>query len=165
MADIGVRVNRAALDLFRGEQGLPAALGALSEAAEVDFNGFHAGHIGMLNVAFELLEKATAPHYPTVHLYCEKVTNELREKFRRFSGKVRLTAEARVSQSRMDGLERRSQVLADAITEVLDGSRGDWGSGMFYDGAYEVSFGPVKPGGRNFVQTTKVTFEVCVSAD
>lgn len=153
------------MDRFRQDEGLPATVGALSQAAEIDFQGFHAGHIGILNIAMELHEKAAAPHYPAVHLYCERVSNDLREKFRRFSGTVRLVAEARVSQSKMDGLERRSQVLADAITEVLDAARGDWGDGMFFGGSYEVTFGPVKTGGKNFVQSTKVSFEVNVSSD
>ena len=46
---------------------------------------------------------------------------------------------------------------------MLEGSLGEWGAGMFYGGGYEVAFGAVKRGGRNFVQAAKVTFEVEVS--
>jgi hypothetical protein len=34
---------------------------------------------------------------------------------------------------------------------------------MFYGGAYDVSFGAVKQGGRNFIQAAKITFEIGVS--
>jgi hypothetical protein len=34
---------------------------------------------------------------------------------------------------------------------------------MFYGGAYDVAFGPVKRGGRNFIQVAKVTLEIGVS--
>jgi hypothetical protein len=34
---------------------------------------------------------------------------------------------------------------------------------MFYSGGYEVVFGPVKRGGRNFLQAAKITFEIGVS--
>jgi hypothetical protein len=34
---------------------------------------------------------------------------------------------------------------------------------MFYAGGYEASFGPVKQGGKNFIQVAKVTFEIGVS--
>ena len=36
------------------------------------------------------------------------------------------------------------------MTKALSASRGDWGDGMFYTGGYEVSFGRVKQGGKNF---------------
>ena len=165
MSDIGIRVSRAAMNLFCGDQGVPGMVSALSIAADVDTPPFHADQVQLLNVAPELAEKATVARYPLVHLHCERVTNQLREKFRRFSGKVRMVAEARVSQSRMDGIERASQLLSDATTEVLDASRGDWGNGMFFTGGYEISYGPVKQGGKNFIQVTKIAFEVDVSSD
>lgn len=34
---------------------------------------------------------------------------------------------------------------------------------MFYAGGYKVEFGPVKRGGRNFIQAAKITFELDVS--
>jgi hypothetical protein len=34
---------------------------------------------------------------------------------------------------------------------------------MYYAGGYQASFGPVKHGGRNFIQVAKVTFDVGVS--
>jgi hypothetical protein len=55
------------------------------------------------------------------------------------------------------------QLYVDAVTRVLDRSRGDWSEGMYYTGGYEVTFGAVKRGGKNFVQTAKVAFEVGVS--
>ena len=47
--------------------------------------------------------------------------------------------------------------------QVLDFSRGDWGDGMYYAGGYQVTFGSVKHGGKNFVQSAKVIFEIGVS--
>ena len=165
MSDIGIRVSRAALDLFRGDQGLPGTVSSLALAADIEAPAFQIDQVIVSNVAPELAEKASYAKYPVVHLYCEKVTNELREKFRLFSGKVRMAAEARVSQSRVDGIESNSQLLSDAVTEVLDASRGDWGNGMFFAGGYEIAYGPVKQGGKNFLQITKVVFEVNVSTD
>ena len=122
-------------------------------------------HLRAENVAPELAEKSVAAKYPAVHVYCEKVSNLLREKFRTFSGKAKLVAEARVSQDRLEGLEQKSQLMADAITAVLDINRGDWGQGMFYTGGYEITYGAVKHGGKNFLQITKVTFEIDISAN
>ena len=115
------------------------------------------------NVALELAERASAVLYPAVHVYCEKVINDQREKFRSFSGRVQMAIEIRHTQDRLDGLQDALEVYADAATQGLNSSRGDWGDGMSYSGAYEVSFGPAKHGGKNFVQVAKVTFEIQVS--
>jgi hypothetical protein len=163
--DIGIRVSRAAVDLFRGSQGLPSAVGALADQASIAAPEFHAHQITLTNIAPELAEKSVVTRYPLVNLYCERVTNQLREKFRRFSGKVRMVAEARISHARLEGVENTSHLLSDAVTEVLDASRGDWGNGMYFTGGYEITYGPVKAGGKNFLQVTKIAFEVDVSAD
>jgi capsid protein len=115
------------------------------------------------NVAAELAERSGTVKYPAVNVYCEKIANELKEKFRSFSGKVEMAVEVRHSQDRLEGIEEALEQCADAITSTLNASRGDWGDGMFYSGGYEVSFGAVKRGGRNFTQVAKVTFEVAVS--
>jgi hypothetical protein len=165
MADIGTRVSGAVLNLFRGGQGLPGTVSSLALEAGVEATPFQIGQVIVSNVAPDLAEKASYATYPVVHLYCQKVTNQLREKFRVFSGKVQMAAEARVSQSRIEGIETNSKVLSDAVTEVLDASRGDWGNGMFFAGGYEILYGPVKQGGKNFIQITKIVFEVDVSTD
>jgi hypothetical protein len=97
-------------------------------------------------------------------VYCTKVVNELREKFRTFSGDAQMTVEVRVSQDRLDQIETNLQAYTDAVTQVLDNSRGDWGDGMFFDGEYDVTFGGVKHGGRNFLQIAKISFVLEISA-
>lgn len=165
MSDIAIRVSRAAVTLFRAADGLPAAVGALSVSSGINVHPFHPEQVRMTNVTTDLAEKNMVVRYPLVHVYCERVTNKLKEKFRRFSGTVRMVAEARVSHIGLEGIEESSHLLADAVTEVLDSSRGDWANGMYFGGAYEVTYGPVKPGGKNFIQVTKVCFDVEVSSD
>jgi hypothetical protein len=115
------------------------------------------------NTAPELAEKTVGAKYPAIYVYCGRVSNLLREKFRTFSGEAQMAAEVRVSQDRLEGLEAQTQSLAEAVTGALDVQRGDWGDGMFFGGGYEISYGPVKHGGRNFLQIAKVTFTVEVS--
>ncbi len=47
---------------------------------------------------------------------------------------------------------------SQAVTRVLDTNRGDWGGGILFGGSYEVTYGPVKHGGKNLLQTAKITF-------
>jgi hypothetical protein len=130
----------------------------ITDAALVD-----AAHLLTQNVAADIAEKALAVKYPAVNVYAERIVNNLREKFRSFSGTVQMAMELRHSQDRLEGLQDRLELYVDAAMQILNSGRGDWGDGMFFGGKYEVAFGPVKQGGRNFIQVAKVTFEIGVS--
>ena len=117
------------------------------------------------NVAAELAERSATVRYPVTQIYCEKLTNRMTEKFRTFSGTAEMAIELRHSSDRLEILQDGLESAADAVMQILDASRGDWGDGMYYSGGYQVSFGAVKHGGRNFIQTAKVTFEIGASID
>ena len=144
---------------------MPAAASVMADLNGITLPVFNPHQVIAQNVAPEVIEKSKATHYPTVHLYCGKVINQLREKFRTFSGEAHMSIEVRLSQDRLDGLETMLQVYTDAVTRVLEQSRGDWGDGVFYCGGYEIAYGPVKHGGRNFLQIAKVTFVTEISTN
>jgi hypothetical protein len=115
------------------------------------------------NIAPEIADRSNTVQYPTANVYCEKIVNTQVEKFRAFSGAIHLAIDLRYSEDRVDHVQIKLETYADAVMGVLDVSSGDWGGGMFYGGGYQVAFGPVKHGGRNFIQTAKITFEIGVS--
>jgi hypothetical protein len=115
------------------------------------------------NAPADLVERSMVVQYPAIHIYCDKLVNSLVEKYRSFSGSVQMAIEVRHSQDRLDGLQETVELYTGAVTQTLDGSRGDWGGGMFYVGGYQVSFGAAKQGGKHFTQVAKVTFEIGVS--
>jgi len=122
-----------------------------------------AGQMIEQNAPADLADKVVEAKYPLFHIYCEKLSNTLREKFRTFSGKARLVVEVRASQDRLDALQKQLELYVDAVTTALEGNRGDWGNGVFYGGGYEVSFSAAKHGGVNYIQAAKVSLEVDVS--
>jgi hypothetical protein len=142
--------------------GVNVRLGAI-EQEDTGLNAPGIRSIEALNASVEISEKTGHAQYPALLVYCDKISNALREKFRHFSGKAHLVVEVRYSQDRLDGLERNTQAYADAVCALLDDSRGDWGSGAFYGGGYEVIYEPVARGGKNFLQRAKVGFDVEVS--
>jgi hypothetical protein len=150
--------------VLTGAGGLPAAVEALVFQQGMTLDAITPEQIIAQNVTSDLAEQSTISNYPLVYVYCSKVVNELREKFRTFSGEAQMVVEARVSQDRLDQIESNLQAYVDAITQVLDNSRGDLGDGAFFDGEYEVTFAGVKHGGRNFLQIAKVSFVLEVSA-
>jgi hypothetical protein len=164
MAQTGSVATRKMVEfLTAADTGVGPAAAALAAETGVQLAPLPPANILAQNVAIELAERATAVKYPVVHVYTDRVRNLLTEKFRTFSGKVRTVVEIRVSQDRLEGIETQAQLYVDAITQVLDANRGNWGEGAFFTGGYEVTFDPVKHGGRNFLQMAKVSFEVDLS--
>jgi len=112
------------------------------------------------NVTSDIAEKSDEVKYTAVYVYCDKIMNTLTEKFRSFSGQLQMAIEVRVSQDRLEGLELNAQLYAESVTQTLNQIRGDWGASLFYAGTYDVSFGPVKHGGKNFIKTVIIKFPV-----
>jgi hypothetical protein len=131
--------------------GLNAAIAAVAQAESVDLAPVPTQQIFTENVSSDIAEKS------------DKIMNTLNEKFRKFSGTLQLEVDVRVSQDRLEGIDRISQLYTDAVTQTLSQVRGDWGQGLFYTGTYEISFGPVKHGGRNFIKSAKVLLQVNAS--
>jgi hypothetical protein len=154
---IGSAVTRKVLERLAGSPNDGANVGALTQG------GSAGPPLRVLNAAAELMERAGTTEYPAVTVYCEKVVNDLREKFRSFSGVVQMAIEVRHSQDRMDGIEDALEQQTDALTQALSASRGDWGDGAYYAGGYQVTFGRMSRGGKNFTQAAKVSFEIGVS--
>lgn len=158
-----IAANKFIEFLASPETGAAQAAATLAADSGVALAPLAAERIVNQNIPVALAERSQAVKYPAVHVYSDRVRNVLTEKFRTFSGKVRTVAEVRFSQDRVDGIEEQLRLYVEAVTQVLDANRGSWGEGLFFAGAYEVSFDPVQHGGRNFLQIARVMFEVDLS--
>jgi hypothetical protein len=160
---IGSAATAQVLQLITGPSGVNTGVGELTQG-EPDFTSLlDATQVRAQNAAADMAERALGVKYPAVNVYCEKIVNDLKEKFQTFSGHVQMAIELRQSQDRLEGIEDSLEVYVDATMQMLDGNRGDWGNGMWYAGGYEVAFGAVKQGGKNFIQVAKVTFQIGVN--
>ncbi len=157
MSGIGNSVTNRLVQMLKAPDGLPSTLATLALPSIAD------RQIVTQNLPLEIAERAFDIRYPTIHIYCEKLANELAEKFRTFSGKAVLAIELRVSHDRVESLDYAVHSYVDALTQVLDASRGDWGNGMYYTGGYQAEFTPIKKGGRSFYQMARITLTVRVS--
>jgi len=160
---IGNTVTAKTVALLTGPSGVNLSLETLALSGEKAVAPLGPEQVLAENVAIDLVERATAVRYPAMNVYCEKIVNQLVEKFRTFSGISQMAIEIRHSQDRLEGLQNTVESYTSAVMQTLDAARGDWGSGMYYAGGYQVTFGAVKGGGKNFAQTAKVTFEIGVS--
>jgi hypothetical protein len=116
-------------------------------------------------VAADLAEKASSVRYPMLHVYCERLINKLREKFRTFSGTATLAVDVRTSHEHLESIGQQLQLYVASVTEVLQQKRGSWGDGTFYTGGYEVIYSPVKRGGKNYLQSAVVRLEVHITTN
>ncbi|MEO8131617.1 MAG: hypothetical protein ABI822_31275 [Bryobacteraceae bacterium] len=165
MAQTGSLSTRELARILKGEAGISFSIAQISERENFALPLIDDGQIVTRNVAAELAEKTASVKYPLLHVYCDKVVNSLREKFRTFSGTANMNVEIRVSHDHIEELETRLQLYVDAVTEVLDRNRGEWTRGMYYSGGYGVQFGAVKKGGKHFLQIAKVQFELNISSE
>lgn len=143
--------------------GLPASIAMLRESPEQADASLEERQLGSLQAPPELHDRVGKASQPTYQVYVERVRNKMTEKFRKFSGKVDVVVEVRVSQDRLEGLTERVQFFADAVTDVVERNRGCVEEGVYLPGTYEVSFEPVKKGGLNVMQTARVKCELEVS--
>ncbi|HXI44027.1 MAG TPA: hypothetical protein VNH18_02670 [Bryobacteraceae bacterium] len=165
MVSMARRATSKLVQIMNAPGGLNTNVAALAQAESVTLPPVPATRFFTDNVASDVAEKSAELKYTAVYVYCGKIVNDLKEKFRTFSGSLQMEIDVRISQDRLDGMDRTSQLYMDAVTQILDQNRGDWGQGLFYPGGYEVSFGPVKHGGRNFIKSAIVSFQVNASVD
>jgi hypothetical protein len=162
MANISSALTSYLFGLLTSDLGLDYELTAGMEEDGLSFRG-ETHSIAIQNVAPDIAERTETIRYPAIYLYCDKLTNSLTEKFATFSGQCRLVIEVRCSQDRLDGIERTLERYVDAVCRILTSARGAWQGGGFYAGGYEVVYTTLKHGGKNFLQTAKISFEVEVS--
>jgi hypothetical protein len=148
--------------LQSASNGVNVRIGAI-EAADSSLTAPGIRSMLALNASVDVSEKTGHAQYPALLVYCDRLSNSLREKFRQFSGRAHVVVEVRSSHDRIEGLENATELYADAVCALLDDSRGDWGNGLFYSGGYDVAYEPIGRGGKNFLQRAKVGFDIEVS--
>lgn len=163
MATPTQRVVERMRGLLQGESGLNLSVAALRDRPESILRAPKDEQVRVIHAAAELVEKSGVNEYPAFQVYVDRVRNRMTEKFQRFSGTVHLVAEVRVSQDRLEGLTEELQFYADAVADVVERNRGSLGEGIVLNGAYEITFDPVKRGGLHYQQTARVNCEVELS--
>lgn len=163
MAQLATIAIKTLETLLRAPTGLATGLAAVRARTGTSLAPLQDNQLVGLQIAAEIADKSGCIQYPTFFIYCERLNNTLREKFRSFSGTATLTIEVRVTHDRIETISGALQHYVDGLTETLDSLRGDWGEGQFYTGGYQITFGPVKTGGKNFLQVAKATFDLQIS--
>ena len=163
MPSAGRIALQALARLLRAETGIPAAVTAVSREERTPLDPITYDQIVTQQLGSDIAESGPGVKYPALYLYCDKLTNSLHEKFRRFSGTVDLTIEIRVTHDRAETLLDAVHLYVDATSRVLDQIRGAWGDGIFYGGEYTVTFANTRKGGRHYLQSAKISLPVHVT--
>lgn len=162
MARIQTLATGRLAELLRAEDGLSATCAELQNESGTPADT----EVPVLLEQFitaDLAEKASTVRYPVIHVFCNRVVNQLTEKFRTFSGTASLAIEVRVTHDHATELQQVLAFYVEAVTEVLHRHRGDWGQGVFYTGGYEITFQPIKRGGKSYLQSAVITLEAHIS--
>ena len=162
MSQVATQSASALTDLLRSEAGVSRKL---FERLNGDPNLLHRYPqpvVQSAHITGDNWEKTGAIRYPQLVVYCERIRNLQTAKFSRFSGVVDLVIEVRNSGDHVAGLEQSTLVYVEAITDVIEGCRGQWRDCIYSSGQYEVKFEPVKSGGKRFLQVARITIPVQV---
>ena len=162
-ANLGSMVTGQVIRRITAPNGANSKLANLTSGSGLAFTPLENSQVNSRNIAADLVERSTTVKYPSVNVYCEKLVNNHSEKFRTFSGYAAMAVELRHSQDHVAGLQDALELYADSVMQTLDAAQGDWGDGLFYLGGYEMALSPIKQGGRSFIQSAKITFQIGVS--
>ena len=148
-----------ALTVFSGPEGINGQLASIGTSNPLaPLHG-----ILRLSAALDNYEKAAPLRYPAATVYLQKIKNNQTERFRLFSGTGTLVIEIRVSGDRAEELEATLNSYVQATCQVLESSRGAWTEVGTYAGGYEVKFQPLRPGGRQFIKSAQIEFEIQIN--
>ncbi len=111
-------------------------------------------------IPVSLLERHTAHNGPLCTVYCRRVVNSMREKFAATSGSAEIVVEGTASSESTDRLSELSSALVLSIMQILAEMKGEWGVGGYFGGGWEVHAEPIKSGGLQYSQTSKVVMSV-----
>jgi len=163
MAAPGRLAVDAIFRLMQGKTGLPAVVDSLRQTGGADILPMLGEQITRDFASIDMADESPKTKYPTVSIFCERLSNTLNEKFRQFAGKVDVTVEIRVSHDHLAPLLESLHWYVEAVTDVLDAARGEVAEGLYFGGKYDVQFTGAKKGGRRYVQCARVTAELYVS--
>jgi hypothetical protein len=135
----------------------------ISNNANAQVPPIRSERVVLSSIPMEVADKNVQLGYPRVCIYSSSVKNYRTEKFRSFSGEVAVAVEIWASGDLITDVDTWIHYYVEAVAEILQESAGDWGSGMFYSGDYDVQFQVAKPGGLGFVEAAKLTFFLNVS--
>ncbi len=156
-------VVEAVQELLESDGGLPASLEALKREYIREERLPEYAPVVVSNIPAEMQERAWGLKYPVVQVYAERIESRPAERLRRFSGRVRVVAEIRVSGDRLNGLTERLHYYVDAVRDVLEKNVGCVREGLYLLQEYDVQLEPVKKGGQNFLQTARIGCVVMVN--
>jgi hypothetical protein len=115
-----------------------------------------AEQLSMSQLPAPLLSQHGAARYPRAQVYCERIENQLKEKFNAFSGVVHLVIDLHVSHERWDGLAGEMEQLITNATRLIEVNRGELQTGVYMSGKYVVDLEAPKTGGRGYVQSARI---------
>ena len=113
-------------------------------------------------IAAKLADENAPVTYPGVYVFCDRMENEMAAKFRRFSGRIFVVADVRVTNERFEGLGEELRRYVEAVRSVLADHQGKWTDQIAFGGGFQVRFRQIELGGRNFIQSAQI--EVALQA-
>jgi hypothetical protein len=163
MTPLTLLVPQTVAGLLTGEDGLTAEISVVQASLGYELPGISSSQVILSSADSDIADRRQQISYPRVAVFASRLLNNRQEKFRTLSGNIQVTIAISASADLVEQVELWLHYYVEAITNILRRNAGDWGSGIFFPGTYEVQLQAPKAGGSGFVQSANVFCNVCVS--
>ncbi|MBK7927506.1 MAG: hypothetical protein IPJ98_08435 [Bryobacterales bacterium] len=107
-----------------------------------------------------LLEKSQAAVFPMCQVYCRQTQNKLNDKFSDVSGTAEIVIQCTMTGDTIDGVMATMSAAVKCLTDLVAKRRGTLMPGAYMNGAWAVTTEAITPGGRKFIQSSKLVVGV-----
>ena len=163
MLPVTILAAQKVSNLLVNGNALEQQITATAAASNLEVPNIDPNQIVLSSVAADMADKDLQLTYPRIAIYSTGLRNLQVEKFRSLSGVISVTSELWASANLLQQADQWIHCYVEALTEILRKNIGDWRDGIFFSGAYDVSFQAPKTGGVGYFGSAKVSCNLNVS--
>lgn len=147
-------------DFLLAADGVNSKLAEIGARDMVRLSTLTKENVRTQRIAAKLADENSPTTYPAVYVFCDRMDNDMTAKFRRFSGRVFIGVDIRVTNERFEGLGDELNRYEEAVRSVLADRQGKWTDEITFAGGLRVKYRDIELGGRNFIQSAQIEVQL-----
>jgi hypothetical protein len=147
-------------DFLLAANGVNSKLAEISARDMVHLPSLTKESVRTQRIAAKLADENSPTTYPAVYVFSDRLDNDMAAKFRRFSGRVFVGIDVRVTNERFEGIGDELNRYVEAVGSVLADRHGKWTDEIAFAGGFRVKYRDIELGGRNFIQSAQIEVQL-----
>ena len=163
MTPITLQAAQKVAALFTNNSAIESEVNSIATGSSYTVPVIPASQVYLTSTPINMADVQQQLAYPRISVFCSRLVNQHREKFRSLSGTLGITVEIAATADLIDLVENWMHYYVEGVSNILRRGAGDMGDGMFFPGTYQVDVQLAQIGGSGFMQLAQVTCELSVS--